>query len=100
MEIEERVKQMEERLNRLLSFLEEGIITPEKLDEIKPDAEALIDYMETLWILDYIADSNGMIDRDFPRGVLSQDTLYDAVCDYDRVVRKFSAQLPPNRETD
>ncbi len=81
-----RIAQMEIRLNRLLAAIEN--LTIVSLLSVREDVILLSDYMETLWIDDYKADEQGLIPKDMPRGVLAQDTLYDALCDYDRLMRE------------
>lgn len=81
----DRIIEMEARLNRLTAVLESNP-TLEELLLAQTDAVPLTEYMQGEWLCDYLADEQGMIPSDLTRGVLSQDALYNAVCDNDRLM--------------
>ncbi|MBQ1257811.1 MAG: DUF4298 domain-containing protein, partial [Clostridia bacterium] len=37
---------------------------------------------------DYEADEKGLIPKTLKRGVLSEDGIYDLICDYEAILRK------------
>ena len=85
-----RVKEMEARLNRLLAWLDhqEG--------DIGEDVRALEGYFRTAWREDFEADEAGEIPAGIPRGVLSEDGLYDALTAYEEI-RAEGRERPENR---
>ena len=73
-----RIQEMEARLNRLKLFLREG------LQSVSEDVRVLDAYLKSpQWISDYEADERGELPLDLPRGVLSQDELYNMLQAYD-----------------
>lgn len=71
-----RVREMEERFDRLSAALKKGV----RYDGMEADYEALDRYMRTgLWKKDFEADEKGRIPRDMKRGVLSEDGLYEVL---------------------
>ena len=55
-------------------------------DPHRPDAEQMFsqlrEYSDSgLWLHDYELDENGALPKELKRGVLSQDALYDLLCD-------------------
>ncbi len=84
----DRIIEMEARLKRLIAVLESNP-TLDELILAQADAIPLTEYMQGEWIEDYEADEQGLIPKDLHRGVLSQDLLYDAVCDNDRILREL-----------
>ena len=54
-----------------------------------PEFPLLADYMDSGdWLRDYEADEQGRIPKDLKRGVLSQDGLYNLVCDWEAARRE------------
>lgn len=74
----QRVTEMEDRLNRVRAWLD-GTST----EDIEPQITILEDYYRTLWREDFEADETGKFPADLPRGVLSEDALYNALTEYD-----------------
>ena len=76
-----RVCEMEERLNRLLAWLsDKNAYTA----GIKEDVRILGEYSDSgRWLEDFEADEAGMLPADLPRGVLSEDALYNALTAYE-----------------
>lgn len=76
-----RVREMEARLNRLSAWLNTEDPPTEALRE---DVRRLTAYLrDGRWLADYEADEAGAFPADMPRGVLSQDALWDALAAYD-----------------
>lgn len=83
-----RVQEMEGRLNRLKSWL------MEKTGSIQEEVRVLDAYFQSpLWRLDYEADEDGELPSDLPRGVLSEDALYNALTEYDEVAEGENESL-------
>ncbi len=77
-----RVRDMEARLNRLSAWL----ASDEPLTEAVREDVRTLDayYTDGRWRADYEADEAGEFPADLPRGVLSQDALWDALTAYDQ----------------
>lgn len=53
-----------------------------ELHAVRRQITALRAYMDSgQWLRDYEADERGELPKDMPRGVLSQDGLYNLLCD-------------------
>lgn len=50
-------------------------------------------YQSPLWLADWDADHQGLLPPGLPRGVLSQDGLYDLLCEQQTLHRQLSALL-------
>ena len=83
----ERISRMEDRYNevmRKLTALEEAVAD---YGHLKREIDVLEDYMSSgLWQKDYEADEAGEIPADLPRGVLSEDGLYNLLEDAGRII--------------
>ncbi len=76
-----RVREMEERLNRLLAWLSDANACSEEIEE---DVRTLKEYSDSgRWLEDFEADEAGMLPADLPRGVISEDALYNALTAYE-----------------
>lgn len=63
-----------------------------------PQLAALAEYYQSpLWLVDFDADAAGHLPKDLPRGVLSEDAIYDLLCAADRLREKLrkAAELAP-----
>ena len=79
-----RVRRMEELLDFVLAH-------PNDIPRIRPALKALASYQECgEWLSDYEADGQGLLPPGLKRGVLSQDTLYDLLTDYDHILKGAS----------
>ena len=80
MEQLERIAAMEARLNRLLQWQAELARLLDALPQLREDEEILADYLESAdWRADFEADERGELPEELPRGVLSEDGIYDAL---------------------
>ncbi len=94
MERIKRIRQMEERLHRASAALSCLSTALDELPALRSDAAALSEYYEgTLWRADFEADEKGLLPQDLPRGVLSEDALYDFLTEYDAVMEKLHQAL-------
>ena len=86
MEQLERIKQMEDILDRsteALAALSDGL---EQYQAILPELQTLCEYYEGgLWMQDYDADCAGQLPSDLKRGVLSEDAVYDLLSEHERL---------------
>ena len=78
----ERIYTMESAFDRARAALAAGQLS-------SPDFPLLAAYLDSGdWQHDYEADEQGRIPRDMKRGVLSQDALYDLICDWEAARRE------------
>ena len=76
-EVIERIVKMEQYFDQLLE-------NPHREDR-ELMLSALREYCDSgLWLKDYERDEKGLIPKDLKRGVLSQDGLYDLLCEAER----------------
>lgn len=77
-----RVKQMEQYMDEVSEVLEK---CPESIKDnvsIKLKIVELESYQDSgRWLLDYECDERGELPSDLKRGVLSEDMLYNLLCD-------------------
>jgi len=80
MERVERIRAMEARLNRLLQWQAALTALLDELPQAREDEKILAEYLESPdWQADFEADERGALPADLPRGVLSEDGIYDAL---------------------
>jgi hypothetical protein len=77
------------RMEELFDALTERYrLAPEKLrccTETKEMVRTLAEYLAGgLWLADYEADERGEFPKELKRGILSQDALYNLLCDVER----------------
>lgn len=76
-----RITEMEQRLNRLLEWNKGDRTTTKEI--IQEDVRLLDEYYKSpLWRKDFEADEAGELPKDLPRGVLSEDGIYNALENY------------------
>ena len=74
-----RITEMEQRLNRITAWLEN------ETGDVESDVRLLDAYYRSpLWRRDFEADEAGKLPADLPRGVLSEDAVYNALTEYDK----------------
>ena len=87
-DIVERVRQMERYMDEVAEALKD---CPEELrsnDVLRNKIEILTNYMDSgQWLADYEADERGEFPRDLKRGVLSEDRLYNLICEIEEMYR-------------
>ena len=83
-----RVREMEERydrLTRVITSMEDALAAYAR---VRPDLEALQEYLDSgQWKADFEADEAGEIPAGVKRGVLSEDGLYDLLEQADQLPR-------------
>ena len=77
-----RVTQMERYMDEVSEILEKSPECIENNEEVKAKIIELENYQESgQWLLDYECDERGELPSDLKRGVLSEDMLYNLLCD-------------------
>lgn len=92
---------MEQHFNALNQFCRKIEQFQQEWQAILPSVQALEEYYRQEWRADYEADEQGEIPSDIPRGVLSQDGLYNTFIDYDeqrQMLAEFLQQAVTNDE--
>ncbi|MBQ7862982.1 MAG: DUF4298 domain-containing protein [Lachnospiraceae bacterium] len=96
-EVVSRVQQMEQYMNEVAEALRNA---PNKLKnsvELCKKIAALTDYMDSgQWLSDYEADERGELPKDLKRGVLSQDGLYNLICEIEEMNRTNTTDFSIN----
>lgn len=73
-----RITEMEARLNKIREWLELTTC------DIREDIRLLEEYYQSpLWRADFEADEAGLLPEDLPRGVLSEDAVYNVLAEYE-----------------
>ena len=83
MEQTERIREMEQRMNRASAAVMELSAALDKFEAAKDDVEKLNAYYgSSEWQQDYADDSAGRLPEGLHRGVLSEDGLWNLLSDY------------------
>lgn len=81
---------MEERLDRCVEATEQLFAACEQWREVLEDSRILEDYYQgDDWMEDYEADERGELPEGLLRGVLSEDALYDYICDRQELAKEL-----------
>lgn len=98
-----RIRAMEQALNEAAPAAAALLAALEAYEAVLPQLRSLAAYCESpLWLQDHDADRAGRLPADLPRGVLSQDALYDLLCDSDRLrqeLRRLEKKLEKEQTT-
>ena len=98
-ETELRVSVNSRRFEPLPEIVEHAQASLDMLSGKWEDIIALDEYMDSgQWLRDYEADERGEIDKDLPRGVLSQDALYDTLQELQEVLRSIRRLARKSKE--
>ena len=93
-----RITEMEARLNRAAAALKRLEEALDGLPALREDAEALAAYYGSpLWRADFEADEAGLLPPDLPRGVLSEDAVYDLLSEYAGAMDALRQACPGER---
>ena len=89
----DRIREMEERMDRVARWVETVSSALEERFSIQSDVHELASYYESdLWMEDYEADEAGKLTAEVKRGVLSEDGLYNLLSEYEDLVLKLRNQ--------
>lgn len=87
----DRIEKMERFLNESEQAVQALSEALERYEEIQPSLKKLSDYYgSTLWMKDYEDDEAGKLPADLPRGVLSEDTVYNLLTDHHELILRMS----------
>ena len=87
-----RIREMEDRLERVSRWVDLLSAALEQLPSVQRDAYELSSYYESdLWMEDYEADEAGELPADVKRGVLSEDGLYNLLTEYENLVARLQS---------
>ena len=90
MEQIERIKMMEQRLERAASAVMELSAALDKYEAVQDDLKTLNEYYGSKqWKQDFADDEAGQLPADLKRGVLSEDALWNLLSD----VRELNSRL-------
>ena len=79
----ERIQKMEQYLDEVLDAKNVDANQISQDAKVREMIQKLSDYYECgQWLEDYERDERGELPTDLKRGVLSQDTLYDLLCEF------------------
>lgn len=82
----QRIKAMEEKLDKAIKAVAALDDALEQFKAVSPEVEELIAYYESdLWREDFEADEQGKLPADLKRGILSEDGIYNLLTDYQRL---------------
>ena len=82
----QRIKAMEEKLDKAIKAVAALDDALEQFKAVSPEVEEVIAYYESdLWREDFEADEEGKLPADLKRGVLSEDGIYNLLTDYQRL---------------
>ena len=82
----QRIAAMEAAFDRTAAAVQALDEALDAYETVKVDIDRLTDYLETGgWREDFEADEAGLVPKDFKRGVLSEDGLYNLLSDIVRV---------------
>ncbi len=95
-----RVSAMEQAMTEASAALTQLQQALTRYQAALPLLEQLEDYYQSpLWLADWDADHQGLLPPGMPRGVLSQDGLYNLLCEQQTVRRQLSALLAAQSDT-
>ena len=82
MEMEQLFASLQQGIGRIMADLENDALNLTDLQKqreaLQPDIDRLADYYSSgEWLADYEADEAGLLPKDMPRGVLSEDGVND-----------------------
>ena len=89
-----RLQEMEERYNRVRKAVDAMYDALEDYLQVQEDIHILDQYDESgQWLKDFEADERGEIPASAPRGILSEDALYNLLTDISALNAKLSPIL-------
>ena len=86
----ENIKLMEDNFDKAKNAVEKLTEALENYLAVNDNIKALESYYTSpLWLSDYTDDENGCFPEDLKRGVLSQDAIYNLLCDNGELLNKI-----------
>lgn len=78
-----RIADMERAFQSALALMQQAPASPLPLDQLRPLIAKLDAYYSSpQWLADFEADEQGLLPQDLPRGVLSEDGVYNLLMAY------------------
>ena len=97
----QRIMYMEQLMEKVSGALELLSKAAEGYLAIQPQLEELTAYYESkLWQEDFDDDSAGKLPAQLKRGVLSEDGVYDLLCEQDRLLSELAALVKEKQPLD
>ena len=91
MEQIERIRQMEQNLNRALQVVQQLTAALDEFDAAQDAIRQLTRYYGSdEWRRDLAADEAGLLPRDLKRGVLSEDGIWNLLSDLEKVEARIT----------
>lgn len=95
----ERVRVMEEDFNVVRDIMNEMEVAISRFESVQERIEHLSNYLENgQFLKDFEADERGELPTDMPRGVLSEDALYDLLEDVTEMRSRLKAIGDPSSD--
>ena len=86
----ERIRQMEQLLDKVSATVAELSTALDKYDDIREDIATLNKYYDSKeWKQDYADDEAGLLPHDLKRGVLSEDGLWNVLADCHEIEKRL-----------
>ncbi len=85
----QRIVRMEEKHDRIRDVMDRLLPLLEEYGSLQEEISELVEYYQSEWRRDYEDDEKGKFPSELKRGILSEDTLYDLLCDNDSVLDKM-----------
>ena len=86
----ERITRMEQHLDAAAEAVAQLHAALDRYASAREHLRILADYYDGAWRKDYEADEAGKLPDGLKRGVLSQDALYDLLCDNEALIRRMA----------
>lgn len=94
MEQTERIKEMEQRMNRASMAVMGLSAALDQFEAAKNDIDTLNTYYgSSEWKEDFDADQQNLLPKDLKRGVLSEDGLWNLLEDYRELKKRLKEQV-------
>jgi len=94
MEQTERIKEMEQRMNRASMAVMGLSAALDQFEAAKNDIDTLNTYYgSSEWKEDFDADQQSLLPKDLKRGVLSEDGLWNLLEDYRELKKRLKEQV-------
>lgn len=82
-----RISRMEHNLNEVTEVIQALSLAAEHYTHIQTQLQELSDYYGSAqWFRDYDDDCAGKLPKDLPRGILSEDAIYNMLSDHASVI--------------
>lgn len=90
----ERIQVTEAALNRLTAGIERLNAALDEYSDFQADYELLEEYYSSkLWQKDFRDDERDILPKDLPRGVLSEDGIYNALAEKDALYERLESLM-------